>query len=427
MHVAFVTETWPPEVNGVALTAERTVDWLRARDHRVTVIRPRQKSDRAAGADAGAWLMPGLPLPLYRPLRFGLPAAGLLQRRWQQPGERPDVVHVATEGPLGASAVRAARHCGSVVTSDFRTNFHIYSRHYRLGWAAPLILRYLRALHNRTDLTFVPTEAVATTLRRYGFERTAVVGRGVDVQRFSPWHRARDLRASWGAAAETPVVLHVGRLAAEKNVALVVRAFAAIKSRCPTARLVWVGDGPLQTRPQRRLRDAIFTGTLRDAALAQAYASADLFLFPSLTETFGNVTLEALASGLVVVAFDSGCASVHIQHGASGWLAPPGDEQWFIDTAVDAAARLRELEPMRRRAVQSARRADWNTVLARFEAILLRAVQAPAQAPLPAATGELQAARSSDGAVRRESVGTGSVGNESVGNEAVGDAAVGNA
>jgi len=96
MHVAFVTETWPPEVNGVALTAERTVDWLRGRDHRVTVIRPRQKRDRADGAEAGAWLMPGLPLPLYKPLRFGLPAAGLLQRRWQQPGERPVVVHVAT-------------------------------------------------------------------------------------------------------------------------------------------------------------------------------------------------------------------------------------------------------------------------------------------------------------------------------------------
>ena len=405
MHVAFVTETWPPEVNGVALTAERTVDWLRARNHRVTVVRPRQKADRD-GADASTWLAPGLPIPMYKPLRFGLPSAGPLQRRWQQAGERPDVVHVATEGPLGASAVRAARACGSVVTSDFRTNFHIYSSHYRLGWAAPLILRYLRALHNRTDVTFVPTEAVATTLRRYGFERTAVVGRGVDVERFSPWQRSRELRTRWGAAGVTPVVLHVGRLAAEKNVGLVVRAFAAIKARCPTARLVWVGDGPLRARLQRRMRDAVFTGTLRDAELAQAYASADLFLFPSLTETFGNVTLEALASGLVVVAFDSGCASVHIQHGASGWLAPPGDEQWFIDTAVDAAARLRDLEPMRRRAVQAARRADWNTVLARFEAILQRAVQSPAQATVPATSGDMASARSSERAARpREVVG----------------------
>ena len=411
MHVAFVTETWPPEVNGVALTAERTVDWLRARDHRVTVIRPRQKADRVGepgrdGADASTWLLPGLPIPMYKPLRFGLPAAGPLQRRWQQPGERPDVVHVATEGPLGASAVRAARSCGSVVTSDFRTNFHIYSTHYKLGWAAPLILRYLRALHNRTDLTFVPTEAVAAMLRRYGFERTAVVGRGVDVERFSPWHRSRELRSSWGAAGVTPVVLHVGRLAAEKNVGLVVRAFAAIKARLPTARLVWVGDGPLRARLQRRMRDAVFTGTLRDAELAQAYASADLFLFPSLTETFGNVTLEALASGLVVVAFDSGCASVHIQHGVSGWLAPPGDEQWFIDTAVDAAARLRDLEAMRRRAVQSARRADWNTVLARFEAILQRAVQSPTHTTLPSAAGEALGTRSSEGAAPpREAVG----------------------
>ena len=201
-------------------------------------------------------------------------------------------------------------------------------------------------------------------------------------------------------------MLHVGRLAAEKNVGLVVRAFACVKARLPTARLVWVGDGPLRARLQRRMRDAVFTGTLRDAELAQAYASADLFLFPSLTETFGNVTLEALASGLVVVAFDSGCASVHIQHGVSGWLAPPGDEQWFIDTAVDAAARLRDLEAMRRRAVQSARRADWNTVLARFEAILQRAVQSPTQATLPSAAGEALGTRSSEGAAPpREAVG----------------------
>jgi glycosyltransferase involved in cell wall biosynthesis len=378
VHAAYVTETWPPEVNGVALTAQRTVEYLRAHDHRVTVIRPRQAREHEA--DDHTWLVPGLPLPMYRPLRFGLPMAGALRRRWDVAGAaRPDVVHVATEGPLGASAIRAARQSGIPVTSDFRTNFHIYSRHYRLGWAAPLILRYLRRLHNRTALTCVPTEAMAATLARYGFERTAVVGRGVDVDRFSPCHRSATQRESWGAISATPVALHVGRLAAEKNVALVVRAFAAIKQRCPDAVLVWVGDGPLRARLQRRVRGAVFAGTLRDAALAQAYASADLFLFPSLTETFGNVTLEALASGLVVVAFDAGSAAVHIEHGSNGWLVPPGDEHWFVDAAADAAALLHALRPMRHRAVLAARRATWNTVLTRFESLLLRAALTPEQ------------------------------------------------
>jgi glycosyltransferase involved in cell wall biosynthesis len=352
VHVAYVTETWPPEVNGVALTAQRTVDWLRARDHRVTLIRPRQQHEREG--DEHTWLVPGLPLPMYRPLRFGLPVAGELRRRWNaDAAARPDVVHVATEGPLGASAIRAAREAGIPTTSDFRTNFHIYSRHYKLGWAAPLILRYLRRLHNRTALTCVPTEAMAATLARYGFERTAVIGRGVDSDRFSPCHRSARLRETWGAAKGTPVVLHVGRLAAEKNVGLVMRAFAAIRQCCPDALLVWVGDGPLRGRLQRRMPEAIFTGTLRDAALAQAYASADLFLFPSLTETFGNVTLEAMSSGLAVVAFDDAAAAQHIRPFSSGLLAPRGDAAEF----VAHARRLARYPDLARRLGRCARQA----------------------------------------------------------------------
>jgi glycosyltransferase involved in cell wall biosynthesis len=367
MRIAYVTETYPPELNGVALTVERTVCWLRERGHRVSLIRPRQAHERRA--EDQTILAPGVPIPMYPALRIGLPIRSRLLRCWRR--ERPDLVHAATEGPLGSAAISAARELGIPVTSDFRTNFHQYGSHYALGWAEPLIRAYLRRFHNRTDLTFAPTREVVRQLLRDGVARVAEVGRGVDPHRFSPARRSAGLRASWNAAADAPVILCVGRLAAEKNVPLVLRAFAAIRGQCPAARLVLVGDGPLRRQLQREHRDVVFSGALSGDALAAAYASADIFLFPSLTETFGNVTLEALASGLVVVAYDTGAAAQHIEHEVSGFLVSPESDSQFVVAAAVAAMRLGELRTMRRSARVAAIRAAWPKVLALFEAHLL--------------------------------------------------------
>ncbi|MFA7269087.1 MAG: glycosyltransferase family 1 protein [Sterolibacterium sp.] len=372
LTVALVTETFPPEVNGVAMTLGRLVDGLRRRGHAVRLVRPRQHADDTPRTAAGfsETLVAGLPIPGYQDLRFGLPATGKLLRLWRR--ERPDIVHVATEGPLGWAAVRAARKLGLPVTSGFHTHFEAYSRHYGIGWMIGPIRRYLRMLHNRTDATLVPTRELASSLGMEGYRGLTVVSRGVDTAQFSPRHREPGLRAEWGATADELVVIHVGRLAPEKNLPLVLRAFNEIRRVRAEARLVLVGDGPLRKTLERDHPDCILAGTHRGEDLARHYASADLFLFPSLTETFGNVIPEALASGLAIVAYDRAAATDLIVNGVSGAVAPPGNEAAFIGAAVAIAcdptgmARLRAIAPV------AVAHLDWDNIHDAFAATLHR-------------------------------------------------------
>jgi glycosyltransferase involved in cell wall biosynthesis len=376
MRIAYVTETWPPELNGVSLTAARTVAFLHARGHDVRVVRPRQRAIDAGkpALSEDALRVAGVPIPLYPDLRMGLPARRRLLRAWR--GERPDLVHVATEGPLGWSAVRAARDLGVPVTSDFRTRFDEYGRHYAWEGAVTLVRAYLRAFHNRTDRTFVPTRELRKQLGELRFERLSVSTRGVDARQFAPHHRSDALRAQWGVGSDTPVVLTVGRLAVEKNLGVALDAFDAIRQCRPDARLVMVGDGPQRNALRRRCPDAVFAGTQHGQALAAHYASADVFLFPSLTETFGNVVVEAMASGLPVVAFDTAAAGMHVRAGQNGCLAPVGDVAAFTAAAVALAADGDLRRRLGRAARQTAQALDWPQVLERFEAALLAVHQA---------------------------------------------------
>jgi glycosyltransferase involved in cell wall biosynthesis len=374
LRIAVVTETWPPEVNGVAKTAARFVEALRGRGHDIQLVRPRQGS--ADRADAEEVLMRGMTIPRYPDLRMGMPAKAALVRLWSF--RRPDVVHVVTEGPLGWSALQAADKLKLPVVSDFRTNFHTYSSHYGVGWLKRPILAYLRKFHNRTAATLVPTEAMRADLAALGFQRLRVIGRGVDTKHFDPARRDERMRAGWGAAPDGVVLLYVGRLAAEKNLPALAAAAEAALAAQPRARLVFVGDGPARRELEARLPHAVFAGTRTGADLAAHYASADIFLFPSLTETYGNVTLEAMASGLAVVAYDYAAAAAAIRHGVSGLLTPCGDSAAFAAHAAALAS-----DPARaRRLGESARREalarGWDRVAAELEAVLGAAAQAGA-------------------------------------------------
>lgn len=374
LRVGIVTETYGPEVNGVAMTVGRLVDGLLARGHAVQLIRPRQhpRDDPHRDGALDVWPVAGAAIPFYRDLRIGFPAGRLLLERWRQ--APPDVVHIVTEGPLGHSALAVARRLRLRVFSGFHTNFHAYSRHYGMGLLARSIVAYLRRFHNRTDCTLVPTEELATELRTLGFHRLRVLARGVDTRLFDPAHRDPALRRSWGASPSDPVALYVGRLAAEKNLQLVLTAYRALRAIRPATRLVLVGDGPLAARLQARHPEIVFPGMRIGADLATHYASADLFLFPSLTETFGNVTLEAMASGLAVVAFDYAAAHRHIVHDQSGLLAPCDDQAAFIKSA----SRLAGDSALRWILGQAARQAvlafDWERIYQRLEQWYLESV-----------------------------------------------------
>jgi glycosyltransferase involved in cell wall biosynthesis len=393
-RLAVVTETYPPEVNGVAMSMARVVQGLHRRNHDVQLVRPRQPAagevPRAMGPQASEderfmeVLMRGLPVPLYPNLRMGVPSKRALVQLWSL--HRPDVVHIATEGPLGWSALQAAKHLELPVTSDYRTNFHAYGKHYQVGWLSKPIMGYLRKFHNRTDMTMVPTEALRELLASKGFERLTVVGRGVDVQGFDPGHRDDALRREWGAGPDDLVVGYVGRLAPEKNLGAVLAAFQALRAQQPRARLVLVGDGPMKAELATRCPDAVLAGQRSGADLARHYASLDLFLFASLTETFGNVTTEAMASGLPVVAFNSAAAGELIRSGENGWLAQGETEGAFVSAALALGGDVARRLAVGAAARATARQLDWTDIVARFEGVLEGAI---ARAPVAIGTHRL--------------------------------------
>ncbi|MBS1144545.1 MAG: glycosyltransferase family 1 protein [Proteobacteria bacterium] len=374
LAIAFVTETYPPEINGVAMTVGRLVGGLRERGHRVSVVRPRQgKGDVGNEHDMA---LPGFPLPGYPGLRFGLPAGRRLARQWRQ--HRPDLVHVVTEGPLGWSAVSVARRLGIPVTSGFHTNFDRYSVHYGMGWMRPAVAAYLRTLHRRTRATMVPTAALAADLAGEGLSGVRVVGRGVDIELYDPIRRSSELRRSWGVNGDGPACLYVGRIAAEKNLALVQKAFAAIQVWYPQAKMVWVGDGPSARQLAAEHPDHHFAGMRTGEALAAHYASADLFLFPSLTETYGNVVAEAMASGLPVVAYRSAAAAELIEAKRNGMVASPGDERGYVDAALWMLEEPERLGRMAEAARQTMLPRSWAGVVETFESVAREAMAAPA-------------------------------------------------
>lgn len=371
MNLTLVTETFPPEVNGVAMTLDRLCRGLAGRGHRITVVRPRQGKGDRSEVRQGIIQQPtvGLPLPGYPGLRFGLPCARSLRRSWQQ--DRPDVVHIATEGPLGWSALRAARALGLGVSSSFHTNFHSYGRHYGVGAARRLALAWLRYFHNRTRLTLVPSEDLRQDLAGQGFERLAVLGRGVETSLFHPSRRDPELRRGWGAGSETPVAMYVGRVASEKNLPLTLEAWQRMRELRPDMRMVVVGDGPMAAALRQAHPEVHFAGLQQGEALARHYASGDLFLFASATETFGNVVTEAMASGLPVLSFAYAAPGRLIRHGQNGWVVPLGEREAFLEQAASLAERIDPAasgwSSIREAARDTVLPLSWDTIVGEFE------------------------------------------------------------
>lgn len=369
-HICLVTETYPPAMNGVAFTLAHLVEGLSARGHAVSVVRPRQQRPNSPNRCHGPKVIgvPALPFPWYKGLQVGLPVGRLLKHCWHQ--DRPDVVYVATQGPLGWSAVGSARRLGVPVWSGFHTNFHRYAKYYGGGWLQPVIVRYLRHFHNRTLGTLVPSLDICAQLQAAGFRNVHVLDRGVDSQLFTPDRRCAELRDRWGLADTGLAVLYVGRVAPEKNLRIAVAAYRAIQRVSQSSKFVIVGDGPFRATLQHEHPDLIFCGVHTGEDLATHYASADVFLFPSETETFGHVTLEAMASGLVVVAYDYAAAHMHITHGETGVLVPCGKSQAFVDAAVNLIQAPQSMHRMRRQARAYARSISWPQVVAKFERLL---------------------------------------------------------
>jgi glycosyltransferase involved in cell wall biosynthesis len=375
LRIAVVTETWPPEVNGVAMTLAKLVQGLSHRNHDVQLIRPRQTKTDSPMSDASLEevLMRGMPIPRYPELKLGLPSKKTLVKTWTL--RRPDVVHIATEGPLGWSALQAAKVLKLPVTSDFRTNFQSYSKHYGVGWLRKPIVAYLRKFHNATACTMVPTRELMRTLSQNGFANLKVVSRGVDTKLFNIAKRDTSLRSSWGATDDTKVLISVGRMAPEKNLDQVLKTYDALKATGQAFKLVMVGDGPLKEQFQKRYPEIIFPGMLSQTNLAAYYASSDLFIFPSQTETFGNVTLEALASGIPVLAFDCAAARDWVQTGVNGWLIAENNPEGFAAQAVTIFNSKDLLDQITQSTRQQVVHLDWDQIAEQVESVFWDAIR----------------------------------------------------
>lgn len=375
LRIAVVTETWPPEVNGVAMTLSKLIQHLGHRHHSIQLIRPRQNKQDEGHEETG-WselLLRGLPIPRYPQLKLGLPSKKALIKAWST--RRPDLVHIATEGPLSWSALQAAQVLRLPVTSDFRTNFHSYCQHYGVGWLTKPIVAYLRKFHNRTAFTMVPTTEMKNQLEAMGFKNLKVVSRGIDTQLFHPSKRSEVMRRSWNVRSDTSVLLSVGRLAAEKNLELTVQTYQALKAAGRDVRMVFAGDGPMRAATEAKCPDALFVGMCTHEQLASLYASADLLLFPSLTETFGNVTLESLASGTPVLAFDCAAAGEFITHQHNGWLAHRDDPLSYVQTALAITAQPHTLNHAREHTRASVAQLGWDEIAGQVEALFQRAIE----------------------------------------------------
>lgn len=302
MRIAFVTETWRPSVNGVVTRLAAHIDWLTAAGHDVLVLAPHldPAEDAIAQEHVTVRRVPSFRTWVYGGQRWGWPLIGRVRRMLAD--FRPDLVHVVGPFAFGIAGVVAARRLRLPLVASFHTDIAAYSGSYHLAWSRPIIWRILRALHNAASVNLVTSEHAAALLRAHGIRDIALWRRGVDSARFAAIPRPRPATSPQGAEAELPHALYVGRIADEKHLTALLPL-----ARSGRVRLTLVGDGPDRARLAALFdgTQTVFTGTLTGADLVQAYAQADVFVFPSVTETLGLVLIEALAAGLPVVAVRS--------------------------------------------------------------------------------------------------------------------------
>lgn len=372
MRISLVTETFVPEINGVAKTLDRLVNELGDRGHNIHIIRPKQQTEHNNSRFFHTTVK-GLPIPGYSGLQFGLPSQRTLKKVWLK--QNPDIIYVATEGPLGWSAIRTANKLGIPVLSGFHTNFHTYSKHYNIGWLEKIIFAYLKNLHNKTLCTLAPSPELVADLKSRGINNVALFTRGVDTETYNPKHRNHQLREDLKIKKDAPVALYVGRIAAEKNIDLVIKSYQQMKKQAPGLRLIMVGDGPLHEKLHKLYPEIIFTGSKVGLELSQLYATADIFLFASETETFGNVILEAMSSELAVVAYDYAASRMHITHEQNGLIAEYGNPSKFTHIAVELIKQPEKIARLRKQARIKAEQTDWENVIDNFENLLVKYVK----------------------------------------------------
>lgn len=371
MQIALFTDTFFPQVNGVSQTLKKLVDHLEHRNIRHQVFVPEfSKQDMY---ESNIHRFASLPFYLYPECRIALPNPLSIRHHLRE--FQPDLIHVATPFNMGLCGLHYGKKFGIPIASSYHTHFDRYLEYYRLQLASNWIWRYLRWFHDSCETTLVPSQETMDQLIKRGFSRVHLWTRGVDCDLFHPAKRNHQLRDKLRCGRPF-IFLYVGRMAPEKDLDILLE----IMSKLPqplreNIQWVMVGDGPILSDLQQQVPSNVtFTGSLRGEELAEVYASADLFVFPSTTETFGNVVLEALASGIPAIGADAGGVKEIIRHGKSGILCQPRNSDAFIHAITHIMEKKSLLCTMghhgRRFALTRSWEAIFDSLLAHYEQMI---------------------------------------------------------
>ena len=377
MRVLFCTDTYPPQINGVSIVTALSVAGLSRRGWSCAVAAPRYPDELRAGwADASepdpaveVVDLPSVALPGYPELRLAFRGGGAIRRLVRR--FRPDLVHCETEFTLGRMGQRAASEAGVPMVSSYHTDFGRYAESYGAAWLRPAVTGYLRRFHRRSARVYTPSSVTRRELLTLGLDKVEVWGRGVDTTVFHPGRRSQALRAELGMGSRF-TFLYVGRLAAEKRVDFVLEAFRRASAMVPRGvmHLILAGTGPCE--PELRAAappEVTFLGFLdRQTRLPDLYANCDAFVFGSLTETLGLVVLEAMASGLPVIAAPAGGVQDHLRDGVNGLAYDPDDAAAMARAMVLLAGEYELARRLSRAARRTAESLSWERELDRLDA-----------------------------------------------------------
>ncbi|TGA97605.1 glycosyltransferase family 1 protein [Sporolactobacillus shoreae] len=354
MKIAIITETFLPSTDGIVTRLCETIKWLESQGHQVMVVAPELGVNEYCGAEVKG--VPARRLFFYRTKQFALPSR--LVKKYLE-AFQPDLVHVVNPALLGLAGIYYARRLGIPLVASYHTNVAQYMDYYHLGLFKPLIWHYFRFIHNQAEINLCTSLTVKKELDKRKFKNVQLWKRGVDPETFCPEKRNTDVRRRITQGhPDKKVLLYVGRLAAEKE----IEKIKNVLDRSPELWLVIAGDGPYRRELENCFRRAnvTFTGFLHGQDLAEVYASSDIFVFPSTTETLGLVILEAMASGLPVIAADSGPSREQIEDGKNGLFYQPSQPDDLSRKVLSLTSGELDLRTMGKAARQTSIDLGWS-------------------------------------------------------------------
>jgi glycosyltransferase involved in cell wall biosynthesis len=358
MRIAYFVDSLPPRTDGVSNTFIQLVNTLQSENLEYFFFSPFKPDDNYSWSERVEQVF-SVPLFLYTDYRLVLPVQRKIFERLDN--YKPDLIHATSPTFLGRMGLNYAQKKGIPAVSSFHTHFISYFKYYGFGLFEALGWNILKWFYNRFDRVYVPSQTTAKELTVKGFEKIELWQRGIDLDVFSPAKRNDELRRKL-TPNDVPILLYVGRLAPEKDLEDLVAVDRILREKKQKFKMVIVGDGPMRTQLQRDLPDAVLTGFLYKESLVEVYASSDIFVFPSTTETFGNVILEAYASGLPAIGVNEGGVVDLIQDGYTGFISPARDTQ-DIATKVNVLLSNPELrQKYSRNALKFAGRFSWDAI-----------------------------------------------------------------